>query len=100
MRVVVKIGTSSVTNNVGQVNALAIEKLVSEVSEARKQSHDLIVVTSGAITAGLERLGIDRPKEPAILQAVSAVGQIDLMNVYSELFLKACLLYTSDAADE
>ncbi|MFQ3366970.1 MAG: glutamate 5-kinase [Candidatus Poriferisodalaceae bacterium] len=89
MRVVVKIGTSSVTNSAGQVNALAIEKLVSEVSEARKQSHDLIVVTSGAITAGLERLGIDRPKELAILQAVSAVGQIDLMNVYSELFLKA-----------
>ena len=89
MRVVVKIGTSSITTSDGQVNAVAIEKLVSEVSEARKQSHDLIVVTSGAITAGLERLGIDRPKEPAILQAVSAVGQIDLMNVYSELFVKA-----------
>ncbi len=85
MRVVIKIGTSSVTLN-GVINEAAIAKLVAEVVEARQQGHEVIVVTSGAITAGVQRLGIARPTRINRLQAVSAVGQIDLMGVYSNLF--------------
>ena len=88
MRVVVKIGTSSVTlgADAGQINEPALAKLVGEVVAARQDGHEVIVVTSGAITAGVQRLGIARPTRIKRLQAVSAVGQIDLMGVYSRLF--------------
>ena len=85
MRVIVKIGTSSVTAEHGEVDTIALTKFVNEVISARRAGHEVIVVTSGAITAGVQRLGITRPTEPGVLQAVSAVGQIDLMRVYSEL---------------
>lgn len=85
MRVIVKIGTSSVTATDGEVDTLALDKLTNEVVSARRAGHEVIVVTSGAITAGAQRLGIDRPSEPERLQAISAIGQIDLMRVYSEL---------------
>ena len=85
MRVIVKIGTSSITAEGGEVDTIALTKLTNEVISARRAGHDVVVVTSGAITAGVQRLGIERPTEPERLQAVSAVGQIDLMRVYSEL---------------
>lgn len=86
MRVIVKIGTSSVTALEGEVDTIALTKLTNDVISARRSGHEVVVVTSGAITAGVQRLGISRPTEPERLQAVSAVGQIDLMRVYSELF--------------
>ena len=86
MRVIVKIGTSSLTSESGQVNTTALSKLVSEVVTARAQGNELVVVTSGAITAGVQRLGIDRPEEAEVLQAISAVGQIDLMRAYGDEF--------------
>lgn len=85
MRVVVKIGTSSVTTGVGEVDSHAIDKLCTEVVNARRNGHDVVVVTSGAVTAGLQILGRDRPSDARTLQAVSAVGQIELMRVYREL---------------
>ncbi|MDG2112092.1 MAG: glutamate 5-kinase [Actinomycetota bacterium] len=85
MRVIVKIGTSSVTAQEGEVDTLALTKLTNDVISARRAGHEVVLVTSGAITAGVQRLGIARPTEPERLQAVSAVGQIDLMRVYSEL---------------
>ena len=86
MRVIVKIGTSSLTSESGQVNTAALSKLVSEVVAARAQGIELVVVTSGAITAGVQRLGIERPEEAEVLQAISAVGQIDLMRAYGDEF--------------
>ncbi|MGY9073261.1 MAG: glutamate 5-kinase [Acidimicrobiales bacterium] len=86
MRVVVKIGSSSVTAAQGEVDTVALDKLTSEVVNARRLGHQVIVVTSGAITAGVQVLGITRPDDPEMLQAVSAVGQIELMRVYRELF--------------
>ena len=86
MRVIVKIGTSSLTSDSGKVNISALSKLVSEVVAARTQEHEIVVVTSGGITAGVQKLGIERPDEPEILQALSAVGQIDLMRAYGEKF--------------
>lgn len=86
MRLVVKIGTSSITATNGQVDLDAVTKLADEVAAARQIGHEVIVVTSGAITAGVQRLGVERPTEPELLQAMSAVGQIDLMASYRELF--------------
>ena len=86
MRVIVKIGTSSLTTESGEVNLSSLSKLVDEVIDARHAGHEVIVVTSGAITAGVQRLGIERPDEPELLQAISAVGQIDLMRAYGDSF--------------
>jgi glutamate 5-kinase len=83
---VVKIGTSSVTTAEGGVDAEAIAKLSAEVAEARRAGSQVVVVTSGAITAGWASLspGAPRPSDPATLQAVSAVGQHQLMRVWSD----------------
>ena len=86
MRVIVKIGTSSLTSDSGEVKMSSLSKLVDEVVDARRAEHEVVVVTSGAITAGVQRLGISRPDEPELLQAISAVGQIDLMRAYGDLF--------------
>ena len=85
MRVVVKIGTSSVTTESGEVNSTAIDKLCTEVVNARRLGHEIVIVTSGAVTAGLQVLDMARPRDARTLQAVSAVGQIELMRVYREL---------------
>lgn len=84
MKVVVKIGTSSITDEHGQIDQSAIDKLSAEVAGLRGQRHGVIVVTSGAIAAGLPVLGLTaaRPVDVAILQAVSAVGQSRLMSSY------------------
>lgn len=82
--VVVKIGTSSITDESGRINAAAIAKLCSDVAEARATGARVVVVTSGAIAAGLPVLGFGerRPNDLAVLQAVSAVGQSRLLGEY------------------
>ena len=85
MIVVVKIGTSSVTDRHGEIDIQAIDKLCTEVAGLRGNGHRVIVVSSGAIAAGLPALGLsgNRPTDLATLQAISAVGQIRLMAVYA-----------------
>jgi glutamate 5-kinase len=82
--VVAKIGTSSITDDHGEIAVAAVEKLCAEVADLRSQGHRVVVVTSGAIAAGLPALGLSghRPNDIATLQAVSAVGQSRLMGVY------------------
>jgi len=82
--VVVKIGTSSITDLHGEVAEAAIEKLCTEVAHQRGQGHRVVIVTSGAIAAGLPALGLSsaRPTDIATLQAVSAVGQHRLMRFW------------------
>ncbi len=84
--VVVKIGSSSVTTEGGQVDNAAIEKLAADVAEARAAGHRVVVVTSGAIAAGWTSLSANqpRPSDLATLQAVAAVGQHLLMRVWSD----------------
>ncbi len=86
MIVVVKIGTSSITDERGEVAVAAVHKLCSEVAGLRSLGHRVLVVTSGAIAAGLPALGLSgaRPADLATLQAISAVGQSRLMRVYDE----------------
>ncbi len=82
-----KIGSSSITDERGQIALPAIEKLCSEVAELRSRGHRVVVVTSGAIAAGLPVLGLSagaRPSDVVTLQAVSAVGQRRLMAVYDQ----------------
>jgi glutamate 5-kinase len=85
--VVAKIGTSSVTDEHGDIARPAIEKLCADVARLRAAGHRVVVVTSGAIGAGLPALGLGgerRPRDAVTLQAVSAVGQSRLMRVYDE----------------
>lgn len=87
MIVVVKVGTSSLTDAGGAVSTPAVAKLCAEVAEVRAAGHDVVVVSSGAIAAGLPilRLGGERrPRDAVTLQAVSAVGQSRLMRVYND----------------
>ncbi len=87
--VVAKIGTSSLTNEIGEISRPAIEKLCAEVGALGQLGHQVVVVTSGAIAAGLPALGMDggpgRPRDARTLQAVSAIGQSHLMRVYDDV---------------
>ena len=87
MIVVVKVGTSSITDEVGQIDTAAIDKLCTEVAGLRGSKHRVVIVSSGAISAGLPALGLTgkRPTDLATLQAVSAVGQHRLMRVYDDV---------------
>ena len=86
MIIVVKIGTSSLTGVNGDIDEHAVDKLAGEVAGLRGQGHRVVVVTSGAIAAGLPALGLaqQRPTDLATLQAVSAVGQSRLLRVYDD----------------
>jgi glutamate 5-kinase len=80
LKVVVKVGTSSITGEEGELDAAALVKLCGELAAARGAGHDVVLVCSGAIAAGLPRLGMTRrPGDIGTLQAVAAVGQPHLM---------------------
>lgn len=86
MIVVAKVGTSSVTDAAGEIDTAAVAKLCGEAVGLRAAGHAVVLVTSGAIAAGLAPLGLAlrRPGDLATLQAVSAVGQSRLMRVYDD----------------
>jgi glutamate 5-kinase len=86
-RLVVKVGTSTITHATGKLDLGQMEKLVREISDVANSGKDVLLVTSGAIGAGMSRLGLD--KRPATLpgkQAMAAVGQGLLMQIYEKLF--------------
>ncbi|HEX3394509.1 MAG TPA: glutamate 5-kinase [Acidimicrobiales bacterium] len=87
MIVVVKVGTSSITDEHGEIAVPAIDKLCTEVAGLRGRGDRVVVVTSGAIAAGLPALGLSATAatDIATLQAVSAVGQSRLMRTYDDL---------------
>lgn len=79
-RVVVKVGTSSVTAEQGELDLVALSKLAQELSEAKTAGYEVVLVLSGAIAAGLPALGFtERPSDIRTLQAIAAVGQPMLM---------------------
>ena len=86
--VVAKIGSSSLTDARGIIDRKAIEKLCGEVAATRAAGHRVLVVTSGAVAAGVAALGLGdrRPVDTITLQALSAAGQSRLMQVYDEIF--------------
>jgi glutamate 5-kinase len=94
MIVVVKIGTTSITDNHGEVDAVAIDRLCTEVAGLRGGHHRVVIVTSGAIAAGLPALNLHgpRPTDLGTLQAVAAVGQSRLMRVYDDTLSRHSLI--------
>lgn len=85
--VVVKIGTTSITDDMGTIDQAAVARLCDGVAELRGTGRRVVVVTSGAIAAGLPELGLGgdrRPRDAVTLQAVSAVGQGRLIRTYRE----------------
>ncbi|MCR5176385.1 MAG: glutamate 5-kinase [Anaerovibrio sp.] len=86
-RVVVKVGTSTLLYDNGRLNLFGIEKLVRELADLANQGREIILVSSGAIGAGVVRMGLDkRPSGVKEKQALAAVGQGMLMHIYDKLF--------------
>ncbi len=86
-RIVVKVGTSTLTYATGKLNFLRIEKLVRELSDLANQGKEIILVTSGAVGAGMDRLGLkEKPKTIPEKQAAAAIGQGILMHTYEKIF--------------
>lgn len=86
-RLVVKVGTSTLTHHTGKLNFFRIEQLVRELSDLANQGKQIILVSSGAVGAGVDRLGLkERPKTIPEKQAAAAVGQGILMHTYEKLF--------------
>ncbi|MBX3314787.1 MAG: glutamate 5-kinase [Actinobacteria bacterium] len=87
--VVAKIGTSSITDDHGDVDVAAVSKFCAEIAAVRSAGHRVVAVTSGAIAAGLPAVGLggaQRPTDAVTLQAASAIGQSRLMRVYDDAF--------------
>ena len=83
---VVKIGTSSVTNDRGVLDDVALQKLCDDVFAARQAGWRIVLVLSGAVAAGMPALGItERPVDVGVLQAIAAVGQPRLIARVNEL---------------
>lgn len=86
-RIVVKVGTSTLAYGPGRLNLLRIEKLVRELADLANQGKEILLVSSGAIAAGLGRIGMDKkPDSIPQKQAVAAIGQSMLMHVYEKFF--------------
>ena len=87
LRIVAKLGTSSLTDQHGVIDADAVAKTAREVASARAAGHEVVLVSSGAVAAGMPALGIPaqrRPRDARTLQAVSAVGQARLMQTWGQ----------------
>lgn len=87
--IVVKIGSSSITTIEGTIDRSRVNSLCEEVAALHELGHNLVIVTSGAIAAGLlplNMIGVERPKDSETLQAVSAIGQGHLIRTYQEIF--------------
>lgn len=87
-RIVVKIGSASLTDQAGVLDRSAISHLASQIAKLRSRSMAVTLVTSGAIAAGLAELGMRRPTNMPMLQAVAAVGQGELMRAFHDVFAK------------
>ncbi len=86
-RVVVKVGTSTLTHESGQINIRRIEKLVQVLADIRNSGREVILVSSGAIAVGVGKLHLQRkPSDTPSKQAAAAIGQCELMYLYDKLF--------------
>ena len=87
MRIVIKIGTSTLAHSTGHLNIRLVEELCKTISDIKNAGHQVILVSSGAIGMGVGKLGLlERPKDIPTKQAAAAVGQCELMYTYDKLF--------------
>ncbi len=102
MRIVIKIGTSTLAHKSGLLNIRRVEELCKTISDIKNAGIEVIIVSSGAIGMGVGKLGLlQRPKDIPTKQAAAAVGQCELMYTYDKLFSEynhtvAQLLITGD----
>ena len=87
MRLVIKIGTSTLAYSTGHLNIRHIENFCKVISDIKNSGYEVIVVSSGAVGMGMGKLSLrERPTELALKQAAAAVGQCELMYTYGKLF--------------
>lgn len=87
-RVVIKVGTSTLTHSTGRLDLRHLETLARVLSDVKNMGLDVVLVTSGAIGVGMSKLGMTvRPKELRYKQAAASVGQCELMHIYDKFFL-------------
>ena len=87
MRIVVKIGTSTLAHATGNLNIRRVEQICKVLSDMKNSGVELILVSSGAIGMGVGKLGLrERPRDMPTKQAAAAVGQCELMYFYDKLF--------------
>ncbi|MHB1420424.1 MAG: glutamate 5-kinase [Bacillota bacterium] len=105
-RLVVKVGTSTLTHDTGQLNLYQLEKLVRQLADIANQGKEVVLVTSGAVGAGIGKLGLkQRPRNIPEKQAAAAVGQGVLLHMYEKIFAEyghtvaQVLLTREDLAD-
>ena len=105
MRIVVKVGTSTLAHATGRLNIRHVEELVKVLSDLKNAGHEVILVSSGAIGMGVGKLNLPgRPADMPTKQAAAAVGQCELMYTYDKLFGQynhtvAQILLTSEDID-
>jgi glutamate 5-kinase len=88
-RIVVKLGTGVLTDSRKQIDPAQLEQIVAQVAALRRAGKEVVVVTSGAVGAGMGALGFDtRPSDLAEKQACAAIGQSRLMSTYEKLFAR------------
>ena len=89
MRIVVKVGTSTLAHSTGRMNIRHVEELVKVLSDLKNAGHEMILVSSGAIGMGVGKLNLPgKPSDMPTKQAAAAVGQCELMYTYDRLFLQ------------
>lgn len=105
MRIVVKVGTSTLAHATGRMNIRHVEDLVKVLSDLKNAGHEVILVSSGAIGMGVGKLNLPgKPSDMPSKQAAAAVGQCELMYTYDRLFLQynhtvAQILLTGEDVD-
>ncbi len=107
MRIVIKVGTSTLTHPTGRMDIRHVETLCKVLSDVKNAGHEIVLVSSGAIGMGVGKLNLrERPTDMATKQAAAAVGQCELMYVYDQLFgtynhtIAQILLTGEDLRDE
>ncbi|MBQ4370716.1 MAG: glutamate 5-kinase [Oscillospiraceae bacterium] len=105
-RIVIKVGTSTITHESGSPDLRHIEGLVRVLADLHGEGYEIILVSSGAIAVGSEKLRMaEYPKELRFKQAAAAVGQCHIMHIYDKLFSEygcsvAQILLTGDDVDD
>ncbi len=106
MRIVIKVGTSTLTHESGSLNLQRIERMARVLADLHGMGHEVILVSSGAIAVGVAELQLgSRPTELRYKQAAAAVGQCNIMHIYDKLFSEytcsvAQILLTGDDVDD
>ncbi len=87
MRIVIKVGTSTLAHSTGLLNIKRVEQMCKVISDLKNAGHEIVLVSSGAIGMGLGKIGFtERPDDIPTKQAAAAIGQCELMYTYDKLF--------------